>query len=51
MHIPGTKASGDSEQFSETRTLCVCVCVPGSWGRKSVEAQTGKYLESDSGVF
>ena len=49
MHIHGTRVSGDSEQFSETRTLHVCV--PGSWGRKSVEAQTGKYLKSDSGEF
>ena len=51
VHTPGSRVSGDSEQFSEARTLCLCVCVPGSWGRKSVEAQTGKYLESDSGVF
>ena len=35
VHTPGTRVSGDSEQFSEARTLCVCVCVFQGHGAES----------------
>lgn len=47
---PGT-GSGSGEPGDSVVCACVCmyVCVPEPWGRKSVEVETGKYLGADLG--
>lgn len=47
---PGT-GSGSVEPGDSVVCACVCmyVCVPEPWGRKSVEVETGKYLGADLG--